>query len=225
MFFILGDGEMENNSLKNVITTLVRMAITACVVFAFFGQSMNHTLHVRAMEKHTERIIFTAPSAEKLYDGTPLREQIDVTAQGLPEGYTYKAVAEGSVTYPEDNTEDNNIVTDYIIYDPNGLNVTDQFVNVVTRPGTLRVSYTKENVLGARRDRATGKEIAVNTDSSQEVVIEDEGTPLADGAGNTAIKGNTPDTSVEIFIYGILFLIMLIVFGLFITDSSKMRAK
>ena len=216
---------MENNSLKNVITTLVRMAITACVVFAFFGQSTSHVLAARAVEKHTEMVIFTAPSAEKIFDGTPLTEQIDVTAQGLPEGYTYKAVAEGSVTYPEDNTEDNNIVTDYIIYDPNGLNVTDQFVNVVTRPGTLRVSYTKENVLGARRDRVTGQEIAINTDSSQEVVIEDEETPLAYGAGSTGVNNTQTNTSVEILIYGVLFLIMIIVFGLFIKDSSKMRVK
>jgi hypothetical protein len=224
MFFI-GDGEMDKNSLKNAITTLARMIITACVVFAFFEPSVGYTMTARAAEKHTELVIFTAPSAEKLYDGKPLTEQIDVTAQGLPEGYTYKAVAEGSVTYPEDNAEDNNIVTDYIIYDPNGLNVTDQFVNVVTRPGTLRVSYTKENVLGARRDRDSGKEVAVNTESSQEAVIEDEASPLAGDIEENGANTTQPNTSVEILIYGILLLIMLIVFGFFITDSSKMRVK
>jgi hypothetical protein len=224
MFFI-GDGEMEKNSLKNAITTLARMTITACVVFAFFEPSVSYRMTAMASEKHTEMVIFTAPSAEKLYDGKPLTEQIDVTAQGLPDGYTYKAVAEGSVTYPEDNAENNNIVTDYIIYDPNGLNVTDQFVNVVTRPGTLRVSYTKENVLGARRDRDSGKEVAVNAESSQETVIEDEATPLAGGIEENGVNTTQPNTSVEVLIYGILFLIMLIVFGLFITDSSKMRVK
>ncbi len=175
---------------------------------------------------YTGKVILTAPSAEKLFDGTPLTEQIDVTAQGLPQGYTYKAVAEGSVTYPEDNEENNNIVTDYAIFDPSGLNVTDRFVNVELRPGTLRISE-KEAVLGARRNEdGSEMEMAEESDKALEdkkeetVKIEEEDTALAD-------KPNSVDGNyfLEVVLYVFLITIMLAVFIIFIMDSHKMREK
>ena len=174
---------------------------------------------------YTDKVIFTAPSAEKLFDGTPLTEQIDVTVQGLPQGYTYKAVAEGSITYPEENEENNNIVTDYAIFDPSGLNVTDRFVNVELRPGTLRISE-EEAVLGARRNE-DGTEVEIEEekgdleiDEADTVDIEDEKTAKSD-------KPDSADTNYffEIVMYGVLIIVMLAVFVIFIMDSHNMRGK
>ncbi|WP_155834470.1 hypothetical protein [Butyrivibrio sp. FC2001] len=181
-------------------------------------------MKTEAQLTYRNRVIFTAPSAEKIFDGTPLTEQIDVTAQGLPEGFTYKAVAEGSVTYPEDNSENNNIVTDYAIFDPSGLNVTEKFVNVELRPGTLKISE-KEEVLGAKRGK-DGKEIVEQvvieekdeSNVGKTVQIDDEKTAKSD-----KIKKN--DTSVELILYSVLVLIMLAVFVIFMMDSNKMREK
>jgi hypothetical protein len=181
-------------------------------------------MKTEAQLTYHNRVIFTAPSAEKIFDGTPLTEQIDVTAQGLPEGFTYKAVAEGSVTYPEDNSENNNIVTDYAIFDPSGLNVTEKFVNVELRPGTLKISE-KEEVLGAKRGK-DGKEIVEEvvieekdeSNVGKTVQIDDEKTAKSD-----KIKKN--DTSVELILYSVLVFIMLAVFVIFMMDSNKMREK
>ncbi len=181
-------------------------------------------MKTEAQLTYRNRVIFTAPSAEKIFDGTPLTEQIDVTAQGLPEGFTYKAVAEGSVTYPEDNSENNNIVTDYAIFDPSGLNVTEKFVNVELRPGTLKISE-KEEVLGAKRGK-DGKEIVEQvvieekdeSNVGKTVQIDDEKTAKSD-----KIKKN--DTSVELILYSVLVFIMLAVFVIFMMDSNKMREK
>ncbi|WP_026527262.1 hypothetical protein [Butyrivibrio sp. VCD2006] len=197
------------------------VAICALILCPFCGFSS------RAWEQgyYTGKVILTAPSAEKLFDGTPLTEQIDVTAQGLPPGYTYKAVAEGSVTYPEDNEENNNVVTDYIIYDPSGLNVTDRFVNVELRPGTLRIS-DKEAVLGAKRNE-DGSEV-INEDKTKNDVsdekdvieIEEEDTAKSD-------KPNMIDRNyfLDIVMYTILVVIMLAVFVIFLMDSHNMREK
>ena len=200
-----------------VITHLcILCAICVTILSPCCGVTANAQLTYR------NKVIFTAPSAEKIFDGTPLTEQIDVTAQGLPEGFTYKAVAEGSVTYPEDNAENNNIVTDYVIYDPSGLNVTEKFVNVELRPGTLRISETEE-VLGARRNKDGEEIVEVVTEETEEsteeiVEIEDENTAKSD-----KIKKN--DTSIELILYSFLIVIMLAVFVIFMMDSNKMREK
>ena len=207
---------------------LVRMFTVACLVFLLFGGTCSETVHASHPKYYTNHVIFTAPSAEKIYDGTPLTEQIDVTVQGLPEGFTYKAVAEGSVTYPEDNQENNNIVTDYIIYDQSGLNVTELFVNVELRPGTLRVSYSNAGVLGARRDtkgNVTGFAYTepVDEDEDKNVEIEDEDTAKAGKLNNSVETLPMSTFSVEVLVYSVLFVILLAVFGVFVTDSRKMR--
>ena len=204
---------MVNIIEKSRITTLVSMLITACVVFLLFFTGISAEAENDCF--YTDHVIFTAPSAEKIFDGTPLTEQINVTCQGLPDGFTYKAVAKGSVTYPEDNTEDNNIVTDYIIYDPNGLDVTDKFVNVSLRPGTLKVSYPDTNVLGVKRDNPEDEGVAV--EPSELVEIQDEDTAMAATIDNSRV------TNIEFVLYGFLFGTMLTVFIIFIVDSKKKR--
>lgn len=213
---------MKQYSLGNRTITYL------CIFFAICVIVLSPCCRVRAdaQLEYRNKVIFTAPSAEKIFDGTPLTEQIDVTAQGLPEGFTYKAVAEGSVTYPEDNAENNNIVTDYVIYDPSGLNVTEKFLNVELRPGTLRISEKKE-VLGAKRNK-DGEEVTEQTEQTENSAnlssldeieeINDENVAKSD-----KIKKN--DTSIELVLYSFLVIIMLAVFVIFMMDSNKMRDK
>ena len=210
-----GDGEMGKICSKNRIIMYVCVFITTCMVFLLSGRSLSAS--AKTIEVYHNHVIFTAPSAVKVYDGTPLTEQIDVTAQGLPEGFTYKAVAEGSVTYPEDNTEDNNVVTDYRIYDPSGLNVTDKFVNVELRPGTLEVTYGESDVLGARREDSDEIEYVYGDET---VEIEDEDTALSGKL--EYVKGLV---DVEIIIYFTLIIMMLAAFVAFIADSRKSRER
>ncbi|SDB11072.1 hypothetical protein [Butyrivibrio sp. INlla16] len=213
---------MKKYSLGSRISTYLRVCIALCVLiqFPFCGLKGN----AQFQGVYNNKVIFTAPSAEKLFDGTPLTEQIDVTAQGLPPGYTYKAVAEGSITYPEENQENNNIVTDYAIFDPSGLNVTEKFVNVELRPGTLRISE-KEAVLGAKRD---ADEDEAEAEESESVVSEDE--EIVEIEDEDAAKADSPyefmnSYSLELVMYIFLILIMLAVFIVFIRDSNKMREK
>ena len=215
---------MEKYRKGDGVTTYLCLLLAICVLILcpFCG------VRVVAWDQgvYTDKVIFTAPSAEKLFDGTPLTEQIDVTAQGLPPGYTYKAVAEGSITYPEENQENNNVVTDYAIFDPSGLNVTDRFVNVELRPGTLRISET-EAVLGAKRNEDGSEaelteetEKTIDDNEGDTVEIEDEDTAKA--AGPNGLGWNYV---LEIVMYGVLVIIMLAVFVIFIMDSHNMREK
>ena len=214
---------MNKYSLGYRILTYLCTFLAMCVII--LSPCCGSGTRAANSDIYRTKIIFTAPSAEKIFDGTPLTEQIDVTCQGLPQGYTYKAVAEGSVTYPEDNAENNNIVTDYIIYDPSGLNVTDKFVNVELRPGTLRISE-KEAVLGAKRGQDDEKTSDINdsvaaeaekTDDA-EVTIEDDETALA-------ARPFQNEYSQEILLSTFLLVIMFTVFIVFMMDSNKTRGK
>ncbi len=214
---------MKKYTSNSRIITFARMLLTACVIFLLVGGSSSVKSLASEKKYFSDHVIFTAPSAEKIFDGTPLTEQIDVTAQGLPVGFTYKAVAEGSVTFPEDNSENNNVVTDYMIFDPSGVNVTDRFVNVELRPGTLRVSYKDASVLGARR--GVNWEIHDEVKEEETVDIEEEETAKAGAITNEDDTDLKYSVSIEVFIYSILFVIMIAVFCVFIMDSDRLRVK
>ncbi|MBR5345729.1 MAG: FecR domain-containing protein [Clostridia bacterium] len=83
-------------------------------------------------------VTFTAPSASKVYDGTALTAE-EVTASGLPDGYTFEAVATGTQT---DAGSSANPVGTYFIY-KGGEDVTSSFLNISTVDGTLTVEPLK----------------------------------------------------------------------------------
>ena len=80
-------------------------------------------------------ITLTAASAEKTFDGTPLKDR-SVTAKGLPSGFTVKAVVSGSQT---DAGSSENKIKAYKIFDADGNDVTKQYPNVTTKSGVLTV--------------------------------------------------------------------------------------
>ena len=90
----------------------------------------------------TTPIIFETPSYSKIYDGTPLTVN-EVTATGLPDGYTFTAETSGMQT---DVGECDNGISEYRIYDAAGNDVTEQFVNVDYQIGTLTVTQANATV-------------------------------------------------------------------------------
>ena len=82
-------------------------------------------------------VTLTAPSAEKVYDGQPLKADDEVKAEGLPKGYTFKAVVDGSQT---EVGESESKITSYKIFDKQKNNVTDAFEKVNLKKGKLTVT-------------------------------------------------------------------------------------
>ena len=116
-------------------------------------------------------VTLTAASAEKTYDGTALTDS-SVTAEGLPSGFTVSTNVSGSRT---DVGSSDNTIDSYTIYDADGNDVTEQFPNVTTRKGTLKV---------------TPKEITISTGSDEK---EYDGTPLTNAEASVSglVSGET----------------------------------
>ena len=87
-------------------------------------------------ENQDIEITLTASSAEKVYDGQPLTST-DVTAEGLPEGYSFTAVTSGSQT---DVGSSVNVVSSYKILDASGKDVTSNISKVKKISGKLTVT-------------------------------------------------------------------------------------
>ena len=92
--------------------------------------------------ENTTPITFETPSYSRPYDGTPLTVN-EVTAIGLPDGYTFTAETSGMQT---DVGECDNGISEYRIYDAAGNDVTEQFVNVYYQIGTLTVTQANATV-------------------------------------------------------------------------------
>ncbi len=126
------------------------------------------TLEVTA---NAGQIIFTAASAEKVYDGTALTAS-GVTAAGLPEGLTWEAAAAGSIT---DAGESGNEITSYAIFDAGGTDVTASFADIALVNGRLTV---------------TPAEVTVTTGSASKPY---DGTPLTNAEASITglVNGET----------------------------------
>ena len=99
----------------------------------------------------------TGGSGSKTYDGTPLTkgEPEDFTVTGLPDGFTWTATADGTVTnvVPGDGEKAENEVTSFKIYDPQGNDVTDQFTGITTHAGTLTITKATVTLTSGTKTR------------------------------------------------------------------------
>ena len=183
------------------------------------------TLTVTAAEKSSEtepvtepeidtEVTFTAASAEKEYDGIPLSDA-DVTADGLPEGYTFEASAKGSQT---DAGSSRNTVSSYIIRDRDGKDVTKYFTNIETEDGILTVTPRKAVVttLSAAKEydgtalngiegsvmHSTGDETGSDTEAgiTKAAAGKNTGAGLSDAQISAAITGLTKADAKEVSI-------------------------
>ena len=131
---------------------------------------VNNTLGTLTVTERAAEVKLTAASGSKTYDGTELTNT-EVTATGLPEGFTVEATASGSQT---DAGESANVVDDgYKIFDAAGNDKTANFTNVTKVDGTLTV---------------TPKEVTVTTGSDSKKY---DGTALTkDEANITGLVNN-----------------------------------
>ncbi len=87
---------------------------------------------------YTMAVTITAPSGTKVYDGDPLFAEGDsATVTGLPAGFSCVTSVTGSQTNAGTSAS---TVTDYVIYDDTGADVTDLFSSVTRVDGTLTVT-------------------------------------------------------------------------------------
>ena len=98
-----------------------------------------------SITKNTTEITVTPGSDSKVYDGTPLTKNghDDFTVTGVPEGFTWTAKANGTVTNvtPGEGEKSENAVTEFKIFNANGEDVTEQFSNIDTSAtGTLKIT-------------------------------------------------------------------------------------
>ncbi len=87
---------------------------------------------------YTMAVTITAPSGTKVYDGDPLFTEGDsATVTGLPAGFSCFTSVTGSQTNAGTSAS---TVTDYVIYDDTGADVTSLFSSVTRVDGTLTVT-------------------------------------------------------------------------------------
>ncbi len=104
---------------------------------------ITRTLGTLTVTENNAKITLTAPSDEKVYDGTPLTcdgtGEKKVTATGLPEGFTVEARATGTATHVGD--EGKNVVNDgFVIKNAQDEDVTALFTNVTKVDGKLTIN-------------------------------------------------------------------------------------
>ena len=87
------------------------------------------------LENHEGRVLLTAASVKKVYDGKPLIDH-DVYMSGLPDGFTFTAKVEGSQTNAGESA---NRITEYAVFDESGEDVTEAFTNLKILSGKLTV--------------------------------------------------------------------------------------
>ena len=105
--------------------------------------AINEELGTLRVTRIDDPVTLTAASDSKPYDGTALTNG-DVTASGLPSGYSFTAKASGSQT---DAGESSNTVSSYAFYNASGKDVTSAFHNVTTVSGTLTVTPLEATVV------------------------------------------------------------------------------
>ena len=99
-------------------------------------EPLNKALNSTDDSIYKTEITLVAQSASKLYDGTPLTRPGDVLVYGLPNNFTIRAAAGGSITNAGSAA---NPISSYTIFDANGTNVTSKFTNIKTVDGQLVV--------------------------------------------------------------------------------------
>ncbi|MCR5671105.1 MAG: hypothetical protein K6G10_08880 [Butyrivibrio sp.] len=148
-------------------------------------------------ENNTDEVVLTAASQSKEYDGQPLTNN-EVTVTGLPEGFTYEAVAAGSITNVEDNPKDeetkNNIVqSGYKFYDENGKDQTGSFKKVKTVGGQLTITPKAATVTTGGGSKAYDGTALTNSEGSITGLINGESAVVTPNGAQTEV-GHSDNT-------------------------------
>ncbi len=128
----------------NVIATVDGIAVTTGTETAVGNYLVTTVDGNLEITKNTSTITVVPGSGSKTYDGTALTKTAhdDFTVSGVPEGFTWEATADGTVTNvtPGEGEKAVNAVTSFKILNGDGVDVTDQFANIDTSAtGTLAI--------------------------------------------------------------------------------------
>ncbi len=152
------------------------------------------------IKQNSAEIKVVPGSDSKKYDGTPLtkNDHDDFEVTGVPVGFTWTAVANGTVTNVVPGADENatNAVTEFKIFDGEGNDVTDQFANIDTSAtGTLTITKRSVTLTSADDEKVydgtalSNSEITVSEDN----FAEGEGY-VADVTGSVINVGTAENT-------------------------------
>ena len=169
-------------------------------IFGLFTNENNYQIEEKLgtleVTVNNDEIVLTAPSAEKAYDGTPLNADGEVTASGLPNGFTVAATASGSQT--DAGSSASTVNEGYAILDSGSVNRTAFFTNVKTADGTLTVSKRKVTLTSADDEKVYDGTALINNS----VVTGGDGFASGEGASFN-VTGSQKDagSSANVFTY------------------------
>lgn len=103
-------------------------------------------------KNNSAKITFTADSAHKTYDGTPLTAP-GVKVTGLPDGFTAEGMADGRITNVMETMAGNNPVASVRITDKTGKDVTEWFTGIAKEAGTLTIIQRKITLTSASAEK------------------------------------------------------------------------
>ena len=143
-------------------------------------------------------VTFQAPTAEKVYDGTPLSydgiistpgDGI-VTVTGLPAGFTYEVLVSGTQT---EAGQAASLASNYTIYGPDGSDVTSTFPSVSTVNGTLTVHPASLTVTTGSASQVYNGDYLMNTDATITGFVGSDSATIKANAG-IIDAGSVPNT-------------------------------
>ncbi|MBQ3465371.1 MAG: InlB B-repeat-containing protein [Firmicutes bacterium] len=149
--------------------------------------------------QNTSEIVVVPGSGSKVYDGTALTKTAhgDFTVTGVPDGFTWTAAADGTVTNvtPGAGEKAVNAVTEFKIFNASGEDVTAQFSNI-TKSATGTLTITARPITIQANDASnyyTGSTVTYATAGDAQkpyykVTNQGKDTGLADGQSITAIE-------------------------------------
>ena len=139
-------------------------------------------------------IILTASSASKTYDGKALTSS-EVTASGLPEGYTVEASASGSQT--DAGTGVNKVGEAFKVKDAEGKDKTACFTVSKRIDGTLTVNKAAATVTTGSASKAYDGEALTNAEAKIEGLVNGETASVTATGSQTEIGSSSNTCSIE----------------------------
>ncbi|MGN0070918.1 MAG: MBG domain-containing protein [Atopobiaceae bacterium] len=140
-------------------------------------------------------VTLTAPSAEKIYDGTPLVATNAIEAEGLPEGVTAEAAVSGSQTGAGTSASH---IESYRLLDASGNDVTSIFGNVTLVDGTLAVAPAPLLVMTPSASKMhDGEPLVANEGATLVGLVGNETATLAVTGTQTDVGSSTNTYAIQ----------------------------
>ena len=122
-----------------------------------------------SVTQNTNAITVEPSSGIKVYDGSPLTktEHNDFTVTGVPDGFTWTATADGTVTnvVPGTGEKTVNAVSSFKIFNADSVDVTNQFANITkSATGTLEITPRTVTLTSGSKTRQYNGSVLTNAE-------------------------------------------------------------